>query len=120
MRGKSLFSGLKIKYDIYSMISTFCHVFSVLAIDVFILGGLTVLFEGVLQFSRYWTHSLVLPHEMGQVLPCCMFLQCFAVSAGTYLYPGKSLSSRSVSCLKPKTASLKEGSCIQKQASQSE
>lgn len=82
-----------------------------------------MLLEDVLLCSLCWTHSLVFPREMGQVfLPCCMFLQCFsvrAVSAGTYLYPGKSLSSRSVSCLKPKTASLKEGSCSQKQASQS-
>lgn len=52
-----------------------------------------------------------------------MFFQCFvfmAVSAGTYLYPGNICSSRSVSCLKPSTISLNEGSCNQKQVTQYE
>lgn len=56
-----------------------------------------------------WLSEVILQHDVwckvGKNTACHMFL------LHTHLYPGNSCSSRCVRCLKPRTASLNEGSC---------
>lgn len=104
MRNKKAFIGIKmIKSTLIIQSTTLSTIYiSLTYLYYFFIYFLYVLLKDVFLHSR-WCSDLC----FFGVLP----------SGGTYLYPGNICSSRFVRCLKPRTESLNEGSCIERQVS---